>query len=101
MDPEPKVPGFVHRVVDSTGKVLVQVVNECLRIRRLGELFVERLPEKHTGLPAPLRHVNTDVHMLTRKLNLCTFGVHGKPRFGCGTLLAGTTIYTLEPGLTF
>jgi hypothetical protein len=95
VNPEPEVPGFIDRVIDSSREVPVQVLDQQSRIRRLREILVISLAEIYADLPTAPGDINPDIDMLTRELDLRTLPSHGKPRSGGGILLVDTTIYSL------
>jgi hypothetical protein len=100
MDPEPEVPGFIDRVIDSPGKVPLEILHQHPRVRWLRETLMIDLAEVHADLPTAPGNINPNMDMLTRELDLCTLPSHRKPRSGGGILLVDTTIYSLGSRLT-
>lgn len=96
MDPESEIACFIDRKIRRSWKVPAQIVDQHLGVRRLCRVLMIRLAKIDAYFSAFLQNVDSDIDMLTGKLDFCTFRTHGKPPFGCGTLLADTTIYSLK-----
>jgi hypothetical protein len=80
MDPKPTIPRFVDRTVLSPWKVMLQVLAQCFRFRRLAKGFVLPMPSKNADTPAFFVHIQPDVNRLTREIKLPTL-IHGKSPF--------------------
>jgi hypothetical protein len=81
MDPKTTIPRFVHRIIECTRKVIPQIADQCLHLRRLAKRFVLAMSGKDAHTPALFVHIQTDINRLTRKIKFATIN-HGKPPFG-------------------
>ena len=66
VDPETEVAGFIDRMIDSSGKVTVQILDQQPRVRRLREILVISLAEIYADLPAAPGDIDPGIYMLTR-----------------------------------
>jgi hypothetical protein len=80
VDPKPTIPRFVDRMALSTRKVMLEVLNQYLRFRRLAKGLVLTLLTKNTDAPAFFVHIQSDVNRLTREIKFATL-IHGKSPF--------------------
>jgi hypothetical protein len=81
MDPKPAVTRLIHRMIASTRKVASQVTNQLVHLGGLGKCLMLAMFRKNAHTPALLMDIQTDVNVLTRKINSATV-THGKPPFG-------------------
>ena len=81
MDPKTAVTRLIDRMIPSTRKVTSEVTYKLVRLGGLGECLVLAMVRKNAHAPAPLMDIQTDVNVLTRKINSATL-THGKSPFG-------------------
>jgi hypothetical protein len=80
MNPEPTTTCFIDRTVLSAWKVMLQVLAQCFRFRRLAKRFVLTVLSKDTHTPTLFVHIQSDVNRLTREIKFATL-IHGKSPF--------------------
>ena len=80
MNPEPTIARFIDRMVLSARKVMLQVVHQGFRFRRLAKAFVLTVFRKNANAPAFFVHIQPDVNRLTREVKFATL-IHGKSPF--------------------
>jgi transposase len=90
---------IVHTMIVSQSRLLMEYFPPYAPELNPVEYVWIRCAKIDAHFPSILRNVDSDIDMLTAELDFGTFRTHGKPSFGCGTLLADTTIYALKPGL--
>ncbi len=88
-------------MIHCTGKVPPQILGEELRMWWLHKPFVVLLADIDAHGPTLLSNIDAYKHILTGERDLGKFLLHGKPPFGCGTLLVDTAKYALKSRLTF
>jgi hypothetical protein len=81
MDPKTTVTSLIHRMIGSSRKVAPQVRGKLVHFGRLGEGFMLAMLRKNAHAPTLFVDIQSDVNMLTRKINSVTV-IHGKPPFG-------------------
>ena len=91
MDPKTTVTGLIDRMIARTHKVTSQVTHQLVHLRGLGKCLMLEILRKNAHAPALLVDIQTDVNVLTRKINSATL-THGKPPFGEGFVCQQTTI---------
>jgi len=80
MNPKPTIARFVDRKVLATRKVMLEVLHQCFRFRRLAKAFILTLFSKNADTPAFFVHIQPDVNRLTREIKFATL-IHGKSPF--------------------
>src|SRR5512139_1749068 len=80
MNAETTTTCFIDRTVLSAWKVMLQVLAQCFRVRRLWKPFGRRVLSKDTHTPTLFVHIQSDVNRLTREIKLATL-IHGKSPF--------------------
>jgi hypothetical protein len=80
MNPETTVTSLISRMIGSSWKVAFQVIGKLLHFGRLGKCFMLTMLRKNAHAPALFVDIQSDVNMLTRKINSVTVN-HGKPPF--------------------
>jgi len=81
MDPETTVTRLIHRMIGSSRKVASQVIGKLVHLGRLTEGFMLTILRMNTHAPTLFVDIQSDVNMLTSKINSVTL-IHGKPPFG-------------------
>jgi hypothetical protein len=81
MDPKTAISRLINRLIPSTRKVMLQVVEQFFHFRRLAKRFVLPMFRINAYTPTLFVHIQTDVNRLTRKINSANVK-HGKSPFG-------------------